>query len=55
MPALLVQMEGPHGSLVLAGDTGHTAGRVWLPSGAMTSLIWDRRPDEVPAAQRKRP
>jgi proteasome lid subunit RPN8/RPN11 len=38
MPALLAQMEGPHGSLVLAGDTGHTAGRVWLPSGAMTSL-----------------
>ena len=38
IPSLLTQMSGPHGSVVLAGDTGLAAGRVWLPSGALAPL-----------------
>src|SRR5262245_52931096 len=38
MPSLLTQMEGPHGSLVLAGDTGLAVGRAWLPSGGVADL-----------------
>jgi proteasome lid subunit RPN8/RPN11 len=29
MPSLFCQMAGPHGSVVIAGDTGVAAGRVW--------------------------
>ncbi len=29
MPSLFHQMAGPHGSVVIAGDTGVAAGRVW--------------------------
>lgn len=29
MPSLFMQMPGPHGSLVVAGDTGAVCGRVW--------------------------
>ena len=38
MPSLLTQMDGPHGSLVLAGDTGLAVGRAWLPSGGVADL-----------------
>lgn len=33
MPAFLAQMPGPHGSIVLAGDTGMPSARVWTESG----------------------
>lgn len=33
MPSLFAQMAGPHGSLVLAGDTRVPAGRVWSAPG----------------------
>lgn len=33
MPSLFVQTAGPHGSLVLAGDTHVPAGRVWTSPG----------------------
>lgn len=29
MPSLFAQMDGPHGSLVIAGDTGIVCGRAW--------------------------
>ncbi|MGE3957423.1 MAG: ThiF family adenylyltransferase [Vicinamibacterales bacterium] len=38
MPSLLAQMDGPHGAMVLAGDTGLIVGRAWLPSGDYTEL-----------------
>ena len=34
MPSLLSQMAGPHGSLVIAGDTGTPTARVWTEGGA---------------------
>lgn len=33
MPSLFTQMPGPHGSLVLAGETGIPVGRVWTEPG----------------------
>lgn len=33
MPSLLNQMPGPHGSMVIAGDTGRPVGRVWTDEG----------------------
>jgi proteasome lid subunit RPN8/RPN11 len=33
MPSLLNQMPGPHGSMVIAGDTGTAVGRVWTDEG----------------------
>jgi len=33
MPSLLNQMLGPHGSMVIAGDTGNAIGRVWTDEG----------------------
>jgi molybdopterin/thiamine biosynthesis adenylyltransferase/proteasome lid subunit RPN8/RPN11 len=33
MPSLLNQMPGPHGSMVIAGDTGNAIGRVWGDEG----------------------
>ena len=33
MPSLLNQMTGPHGSMVIAGDTGNAIGRVWTDEG----------------------
>lgn len=33
MPSLLNQMPGPHGSMVIAGDTGNAIGRVWMDEG----------------------
>lgn len=38
IPSLLAQMPGPHGSIVVAGDTGKMAGRVWSESGAKAEL-----------------
>lgn len=38
MPSLYVQTPGPHGSLVVAGETGRVGGRVWSPSGARQPL-----------------
>jgi len=32
MPSLFDQMAGPHGSAVIAGDTGVATGRVWSES-----------------------
>ncbi len=33
MPSLFAQMDGPHGSIVLAGATGTPAGRAWKAAG----------------------
>jgi len=38
MPSLLNQMLGPHGSMVIAGDTGKAIGRVWTDEGGPFSL-----------------
>jgi proteasome lid subunit RPN8/RPN11 len=38
MPSLFHQMAGPHGSVVVAGDTGVATGRVWLETGAKKEL-----------------
>ena len=33
MPSLFNQMPGPHGSMVVAGNTGNAVGRVWMDEG----------------------
>jgi hypothetical protein len=38
MPSLYHQMEGPHGSVVIAGGTGLAAGRVWSEAGEKREL-----------------
>jgi proteasome lid subunit RPN8/RPN11 len=38
MPSLFNQMAGPHGSAVIAGDTGLATGRAWSENGAQTDL-----------------
>lgn len=38
MPSLSTQTPGPHGSLVVAGDSGRTSGRVWHDNGQQMSL-----------------
>lgn len=38
MPSLFHQMAGPHGSMVIAGDTGVTTGRVWADCGEPVEL-----------------
>jgi hypothetical protein len=38
IPSLFNQMAGPHGSVVVAGDTGIAMGRVWPESGKKTEL-----------------
>jgi molybdopterin/thiamine biosynthesis adenylyltransferase len=38
MPSLFHQMAGPHGSMVIAGDTGVTTGRVWSECGEPMEL-----------------
>lgn len=38
IPSLFAQMEGPHGSLVIAGETGVPAGRVWSESGVKAEI-----------------
>jgi hypothetical protein len=38
MPSLHSQTPGPHGSLVIAGETGIPAARVWLESGIRANL-----------------
>lgn len=38
MPSLLSQMTGPHGSMVIAGDTGNGIGRVWTDEGGPFEL-----------------
>ncbi len=38
MPSLFVQTDGPHGSLVVAGDTGLPAARAWLEPQVMTAI-----------------
>lgn len=38
MPSLFTQMSGPHGSMVIAGDTGIATARVWLENGVKTSV-----------------
>jgi proteasome lid subunit RPN8/RPN11 len=38
VPSLFAQMHGPHGSLVVAGETGVSTGRVWSESGGKTDL-----------------
>lgn len=38
MPSLFAQMEGPHGSLVVAGASGVCAGRVWSAPGAKVDV-----------------
>jgi len=38
IPSLFSQMPGPHGSLVIAGETGISAGRVWIESGQKIPL-----------------
>jgi proteasome lid subunit RPN8/RPN11 len=41
MPSLLNQMPGPHGSMVIAGDTGNAIGRVWTDDGVPFPLeLW---------------
>jgi hypothetical protein len=39
MPSLFAQMPGPHGSLVVAGESGVAAGRIWTESGAKSDLV----------------
>lgn len=38
MPSLFHQMAGPHGSAVIAGDTGLATGRVWSEGGEKRGL-----------------
>jgi molybdopterin-synthase adenylyltransferase len=38
MPSLFNQMPGPHGSLVVAGETGVAVGRVWFENGEKQEL-----------------
>lgn len=38
MPSLLNQMAGPHGSMVIAGETGRAIGRVWTDEGGPLPL-----------------
>jgi proteasome lid subunit RPN8/RPN11 len=38
MPSLLHQMQGPHGSVVIAGATGLATGRVWSDTGEKREL-----------------
>jgi len=38
MPSLFTQMPGPHGSVVIAGNTGLPAGRAWSDCGMKTEL-----------------
>jgi molybdopterin/thiamine biosynthesis adenylyltransferase/proteasome lid subunit RPN8/RPN11 len=38
VPSLFNQMSGPHGSVVIAGETGLAAGRVWSESGEKQEL-----------------
>lgn len=38
MPSFFNQMPGPHGSIVIAGETRQLAGRVWLEDGTKTEL-----------------
>jgi hypothetical protein len=38
MPSLFAQMAGPHGSLVVAGESGNAAGRVWSEAGGKSDL-----------------
>jgi molybdopterin/thiamine biosynthesis adenylyltransferase/proteasome lid subunit RPN8/RPN11 len=38
MPSLLNQMPGPHGSMVIAGSTGLSIGRVWSEAGGPSEL-----------------
>ena len=38
MPSLFAQMPGPHGSVVLAGDTGTPMARVWNDAGCKTEV-----------------
>lgn len=38
IPSLFVQMPGPHGSAVIAGDSGKTVARVWLENGIKKDL-----------------
>jgi len=38
MPSLFNQTPGPHGSIVIAGETGQAAGRVWLEDGRKSEL-----------------
>lgn len=38
IPSLFAQMAGPHGSVVIAGDSGVAAGRVWSECGIKTDL-----------------
>lgn len=38
MPSLFNQMAGPHGSVVIAGDTGLAIGRIWSDTGQKKEL-----------------
>lgn len=38
MPSLYAQMPGPHGSIVIAGDTRLAAARAWLENGTSTEV-----------------
>jgi len=38
MPSLFTQMPGPHGSMVIAGNTGITTARAWLENGSQTKV-----------------
>ncbi|HJP93862.1 MAG TPA: ThiF family adenylyltransferase [Pyrinomonadaceae bacterium] len=38
MPSLFNQMPGPHGSIVIAGETAQPAGRVWSEDGRKSEL-----------------
>jgi proteasome lid subunit RPN8/RPN11 len=38
MPSLFHQMDGPHGSMVIAGNTGEPIGRIWSEAGEKTEL-----------------
>src|SRR5262249_24907243 len=38
IPSLFDQMPGPHGSVVIAGETGMPAGRVWSEPGQKREL-----------------
>ena len=42
MPSLFHQMAGPHGSVVVAGDTGIATGRIWSESGEKRELAITR-------------
>src|SRR6185437_14386347 len=38
MPSLFAQMRGPHGSIVIAGETGIPAARLWSESGVKAGI-----------------